>query len=159
MAKKQDNEGKSDGTSLILKNKKAFFEYEVLEKLECGISLRGTEVKSLRDRKVSFADAYAQARNGKLLLKGLNISEYNQTYYDNHEPTRTRTLLAHKKEIAKLESATAEKGLTLIPLRLYWKRGKAKVEIGLARGKARHDKRETIKNREMDRERQRMLRR
>ncbi len=147
------------GSSLIAKNKKAFHDYEVLEHLECGVALQGTEVKSLRQKNVSFADSYAIVRDGELLLLGLNIPEYIEANRMNHTPTRTRKLLAHKRQIRKLDAAVNQKGLTLVPLSLYWREGRAKVDLGLVRGKARVDKRETLRNRDIDRQRQRALRR
>lgn len=155
MAQKND-----DGdSSLILKNRRAYHDYEVLEELECGLVLTGTEVKSLRDRSVTFADCYARVEEDELFLVGLNIAEYRMGNIHNHIPDRRRKMLAHRAEIRKLGVKSNVQGVTLIPLRLYWKRGKAKVAIGIVRGKASHDKRESVKKREFDRERQRVLRR
>ncbi len=155
--KRKSSEKSDDGTSLILRNKRAFYEYEILERLECGLVLTGSEVKSLRAKNVSFADAYARVQDDRLVLVGLNISEYNMANRQNHEPARTRKLLAHRRQIRKLKAGVAEKGLTLIPLDLHWRRGLAKVEIGLARGKARYDKREAIRKRELDRQQRRIM--
>lgn len=150
--------GEAEGTKLILKNKRAFHNYEILERLECGLALQGTEVKSLREGAVSFADSYVTARDGELSLVGLNISEYKMGNRMNHEPVRKRRLLARKRQIGKLQVAVSQKGLTIVPLALYWKRGLAKVEIGLARGKALYDKRESIRKREDERGMRRALR-
>ncbi len=158
MSKAQNADG-NDGRKSIIKNKRAFHQYEILERVECGIALQGSEVKSMRQGNVSFADSYAAIRDGQLKLIGLHIAEYRMATVYNHEPTRSRQLLAHRREIRKLAAAVEQKGLTLVPLALYWRRGKAKVEIGLARGKIMHDKRETIKKREHERDRQRALRR
>jgi SsrA-binding protein len=149
---------RDDGFKPILANKRAFHDYEVLQKIECGLILVGTEVKSLREKNVSFADAFATVRDGELVLIGLNIAEYRLGNRLNHPPARPRKLLAHRREIAKLRSLVAQKGLTLIPLGLHWRRGKAKVELGVVRGKREFDKRETIRKRDDQRQRQRLLR-
>lgn len=159
MAKgKKPSSPAGDGTKLIARNKRAFHEYEILQRLECGIALVGTEVKSLRDGKVNFADSYACVEGGQLVLLGMNISEYTQGNRLNHDPVRKRTLLAHKREISKLAMAVEAKGLTLVPLAVYWLRGRCKVELGLGRGKARHDKRESLHKRDFDRQKLRILR-
>lgn len=147
-----------EGIKTIARNKRAFHEYEIVQRLECGIALVGTEVKSLREGKVNFADSYACVEEGELVLLGMNISEYTQGNRLNHDPVRKRKLLAHKREIAKLAMAVEAKGLTLIPLSVYWLRGRCKVELGLARGKARHDKRESLHKRDFERQKQRILR-
>jgi SsrA-binding protein len=140
------------------RNKRAYFEYEILEKLEAGLALRGTEVKSIREGNVSLAESYARLQEGEVFLVGCHINEYRAGSWTNHDPTRKRKLLLHRREIAKLRSRIEEKGLTLVPLRLYFnKRGYAKVELGLARGKKLHDKRSSIKRRDTDREIQRQL--
>lgn len=160
MAKNDKPEKKDDdGIKLILRNKKAFHEYEILERLECGIELAGSEVKSLRDGHVTFADSYVRMRGTELVVCGMNISEYAMANRLNHDPNpnRGRRLLAHRREINKLAPQMEAKGMTVVPLALYFKRGRAKVEIGLARGKAEYDKRETIKKREFDRHKQRTL--
>lgn len=149
----------SDGIKVVARNRKAFHNYEVLQRLECGIVLQGTEVKSLRDGNVSFADSYATIRDGELFLIGLTIAEYIQGNRFNHTPTSTRKLLVHKHQLKKLNGQVQQKGLTLVPLQVHWRRGLAKVEIGVVRGKAMHDKRHTLKDRETQRERQRALRR
>ena len=122
------------------------------------MALTGTEVKSLRDRNVSFADSYVRIDGDELFLVSLNIAEYAMGNQMNHDPTRKRKLLAHRRQIIKLQNAIAMKGMTLVPLRLFWHRGKAKCEIGVGRGKAQHDKRESLRNRELDREKQRIMR-
>jgi SsrA-binding protein len=155
MAKKEEG---APGVKLIARNKHAYFQYEILQKIECGLALVGTEVKSLREGNVNFADSYARVQDGKLVLVGLNIAEYKMGNRFNHVAARTRTLLARKPEIRKLAAAVEQRGLTLAPLAVYWKRGWAKVEIGVARGKQLHDKRDTIRRRELDREKGRAIR-
>jgi SsrA-binding protein len=148
---------KADGVKPIAKNKKAFHDYEVLEKLEAGISLVGTEVKSLRQGgAVSFGDAYARGKGGEMWLLDLHIAPYTHGSYMNHEPTRPRKLLLHRREIRKLVAKLEQQRLTLIPLELYFRRGMVKVELGVCRGRKLHDKREALKKkadqRSMDRE-------
>ena len=143
---------KSPKSDVIATNRKAHFEYEILETLEAGVALLGPEVKSLRAGRANLADAYALVRRGEARLLHLHISPYEQAGRANPDPRRDRRLLLHKREIRRLEGSLTERGFTLIPLRLYWKNGRAKVELGLARGKRRHDKRETIRRRESDRE-------
>ncbi|TAJ15531.1 SsrA-binding protein SmpB [Marinilabiliaceae bacterium JC017] len=143
-------------TRLNIRNKRATFDYEITEKFVAGLQLAGTEIKSLRQGKASLVDSYCFFVKGELWLKGMNISEYFYGTYNNHIPGRERKLLLKKKELAKLERKTKESGLTIIPLRVFLTdRGWAKIEIGLARGKKRHDKRESLKlkdaKREMDR--------
>ena len=145
--------------TLIARNKKARFDYEILETYEAGLVLKGSEVKSLRNRDVSINGAFARMRNGELHLLGANIKPYAQATIENHDPTRPRKLLLHKRELARLTGKRAERGLTLVPLRLYWKRGYAKVLLGLARGKRQHDKREDIRKRDAEREMRRAERR
>ena len=158
MAKK-DKKGKNEpGSSSIAKNKQAFFNYEVIQKLECGLVLTGTEVKSLREGHVAFADSFATIQGGELFLYNLNISEYKMGNRFNHLATRKRKLLAHSREIRKLKAATEQKGFTLVPLGMHWSRGLAKVELGVVRGKQMHDKRDSIKKREQQRDAQRVMR-
>jgi len=135
----------------IAKNRKAFFNYEILSRLECGLALRGTEVKSLRGGHVDFADAYALVSGGRLELVGLHIAEYEMGNRHNHPATRARALLAHRSQIRKLQAESRTRGLTLVPLSLYWKGSRVKVELAVARGKRLYDKRETIKKRELQR--------
>jgi len=132
----------------IAVNKKARHEFEFLETLEAGIELRGTEVKSLRDGQVHIQEGYATIRGGEVFLKGVNIPEYAAGSYQNHEPTRPRKLLLHAREIRKLAQKIAEKRLTLVPTRIYFTRGIVKVELALARGKVKYEKRESIKERD-----------
>jgi SsrA-binding protein len=139
---------------IIAKNKKARFEYEILETYEAGIVLKGTEVKSLRQGNVHFLDSYVSVNNGEAFINSLNIAEYKYGNIQNHDPTRERKLLLHKKEIKKLESKVQEKGLTLIPLSIYFKNGKVKIEIGVCRGKKLYDKRKSIKERDLDRQKE-----
>jgi SsrA-binding protein len=136
----------------IIKNKKARFNYEIIESFEAGLVLKGTEVKSLRAKKVSIQEAYALVKKGEIFLTKMNIAEYNMGNIFNHPPLRDRKLLLHKQEIKKLTGKLQEKGLTLIPLKLYFKNGKAKVLLGLAKGKAQYDKRKSIQERQADRD-------
>ncbi len=144
---------------VIATNRRARFEYEILDRVEAGMVLVGPEVKSLREGKANLSEAYAFVRRGEMWLSGAHISPYAQASRDNPSPTRERKLLLHRREIERLASKIKERGLTLVPLQLYFKGGRAKVEIGLARGKRVHDKRQTIKTREADRELARMKRR
>ncbi|MBK7378138.1 MAG: SsrA-binding protein SmpB [Ignavibacteriales bacterium] len=141
----------------ITVNRKARHEYTILQTIEAGIVLQGTEVKSLRAGKANLVDSYASIERGEVWLISAHISEYTQGNINNHEPTRSRKLLLNRNEIRKLTSKVNEKGLTLIPLRLYFKHGKVKVELGLAQGKKVYDKRETIAKRDFDREQQRRI--
>jgi SsrA-binding protein len=136
----------------IATNRKARHEYEILEVLEAGLVLRGTEVKALRTGQVNFKDSFATIRNHEAWLRGCHISPYSHGTDANHEPERDRKLLLHRNEIARLMGKVAERGLTIVPLRLYFKDGRAKVEIGLARGKKLHDKRSSLREREVARE-------
>ena len=138
--------------NVIATNRKARFEYEILEKFEAGLSLVGSEVKSLRNRDVSIAEAFARPKEGEVWLLGMNIKPYAQASLRNHEPLRPRKLLLHRREIHRIIGKVAERGFTVIPLSLYWKHGIAKVLIAVARGKRQYDKRETIKKREAERE-------
>lgn len=145
--------GKPDsGEKLIASNKRAFHEYHVLDKFEAGMELTGTEVKSLRDRGATLKDSYVIFKAGEAFLFGAHISPYTHGNRENHDPERTRRLLLHRREIEKLESQVVEKGLTIVPLRLYFKGGRVKAEIAVVRGKKLYDKRETEKKREADRE-------
>ena len=137
---------------VVATNRRARHEYEILETLEAGLVLRGTEVKSLRDGQVNFKDSYATVRNGEAWLRGCHISPYSHGTDANHEPERDRKLLLHKREITRIVGKTAEKGLTVVPLKLYFKGGRIKIELGLARGKKLHDKRATLRERETRRE-------
>ena len=139
---------KETGIKTIAVNKKARHEFEFLEILEAGIELRGTEVKSVREGTVHLQESYATIRDGEMLLIGMNIPIYAAGSYTNHDPTRTRKLLVHRREIRKLAQKIAEKRLTLVPTRMYFKRGLVKVELALARGKMKYEKRDAIKERE-----------
>jgi SsrA-binding protein len=137
------------GEKQIVQNRMARRNYQILDTFEAGIALQGTEVKSLREPgSMTLKDSYADIRKGEVFLVGAHINPYKQGNIYNHEPERPRKLLMHKREIEKLEQRIAEKGLTLIPLSLYFKRGRVKVQLGLGRGKNVHDKRDTIKARE-----------
>jgi SsrA-binding protein len=140
------------GEKLIASNKKAYHDYFVLQKLESGIALTGTEVKSLREGRAQLKDSYVNIERGEAFLFALHISPYTHGNRENHEPERKRKLLLHKKEIEKLRVQLVEKGLTIVPLRLYFKGGRVKAEIAVVRGKKLYDKRETAKKRELDRE-------
>ncbi len=133
-------------------NRQARHEYEILESVEAGIALTGTEIKSLREGKANLSDAYARIEHGEAWLVGAHIPAWAGGNRYNHEPRRDRKLLVHKREIKKLAGEADQRGVTLIPLAIYFKGGRAKVEIGVARGKQQYDKRETIKKKEMDRE-------
>ena len=146
-----------EGTKLITSNRKARRDYFILDTFEAGLVLQGTEVKSLRDGKASLAEAYARIRGDEIFLVGAHIPEYKFGNRQNHEPTRPRKLLLHRKEIERLRGKTLEKGLTLVPLRLYWRRGRAKIEIGLARGKRDYDRRQDTMKREANREMERAM--
>ncbi|MFA4922784.1 MAG: SsrA-binding protein SmpB [Ignavibacteriaceae bacterium] len=141
----------------IVTNRKARHEYEILQVIEAGIVLQGTEVKSLRLGNANMVDSYANIKNNEVWLIGCHIAEYKYGNIANHEPTRTRKLLLNKSEIKKLFTKIKEKGLTLIPLRLYFKEGKVKVELGLAKGKKVFDKREDIKKRDFARDQDRKV--
>jgi SsrA-binding protein len=143
---------------LVATNRKARFEYEILETVEAGIALLGPEVKSLRAGNASLADAYAVVRRGEIFLVGAHVSPYAQASRENPDPRRERKLLLHRAEIARLASKVAERGLTLVPLELYFRDGRAKLALALARGRRRHDKREAIRRREEDRELRRVVR-
>lgn len=140
------------GEKTIVQNRRARHEYHILEHHEAGIELQGTEVKSLREGHITLKDSYADVEEGEMFLVGVHINPYEQGNIYNHEPERTRRLLMHKREILKLGARVAEKGLTLIPLRLYFKDGRVKVEIALCQGKHTIDKRETLREREVKRE-------
>src|SRR5947208_15632205 len=136
----------------IAKNRGARHDYAILGTYGAGLALTGSEVKSLRDGKANISDAYGIVRDGEIFLINLHISPYERASYNNHEPTRTRKLLLHKREIGRLIGAIEREGLTLVPLELYFKRGIAKVAIALGKGKKQHDKREDAKARDADRE-------
>jgi SsrA-binding protein len=143
--KKDKKSGTADGTVNICRNRRALHEYDILDRVECGIVLVGTEVKSLRDGHANLEDAYGRIDEGEVWLIGAEIPEYAFGNRLNHKPKRPRKLLLHKREIAKFAGKASEKGLTLVPLRMYFKEGKAKVELAVGKGKQAHDKRESLK--------------
>jgi SsrA-binding protein len=146
-----------DGERLIADNRKAFFDYHILDTFEAGIVLGGTEVKGIREGKANLRDSYARVERGEVWLYNVHINPYSHRGYVDHDPRRKRKLLLHRAEIRKLIGKTVERGLTLVPTRMYFKNGKVKVAIALARGKQVHDKRETIKRRETERETRAMV--
>ena len=152
----QASETQPDRT--VATNRRARHEYLILETIEAGLVLRGTEVKALRAGQVNFKDSYATVRNGEAWLLGCHISPYSHGTDANHDPERDRKLLLRRREIARLTGKIAERGLTLVPLRLYFKSGRAKVELGLARGKKLHDKRSALREREVRREMDKAIR-
>ena len=141
----------------LAQNKKARHDYQILETLEAGLVLTGTEIKSVREQRINLKDGFAQIHNGEAWLMNVHISEYTQGNRFNHDPLRARKLLLHKKEIQKLTGQTSEKGITIVPLKVYLKHGFAKVLLGIAKGKHDYDKRETIKKRDQEREIRRTL--
>ena len=141
-----------ESIKIVTQNKKAWHDYEIIDKWEAGIVLQGTEVKSLRAGNANLKDSYARIQNGEVFLYNCHISPYERGTYANHDPLQVRKLLLNRQEIRKLIGRVEEKGLTLIALKIYFKQGRAKVEIGLARGKKLHDKREAIAKRESNRE-------
>ena len=147
-----------DAKESIARNKRARHDYHILDTWEAGVVLTGSEVKSLRNGKANIADSYAIVKDGEVFLLNLHIAPYEQASYFNHEPTRTRKLLLHRKEIRKMIGAVERQGLTLIPLELYFKRGKVKVALGLGRGKKMWDKRADEKKRDDERDMQRAVR-
>lgn len=153
---KKDDAEKNE--KLIAQNRKARHEYEVLDTLECGIVLQGSEVKSLRQGRMSIDEAYGRVDKGEVWLLGLDIQEYTFANVQNHEPRRRRKLLLHRREIKKFAAKAYEKNLTLVPLKMYFTRGRAKVLLGICRGKKQYDKRETMKKRDVQRDIDRAMR-
>jgi SsrA-binding protein len=143
---------KEEGLKLIARNKRAFHEYHISDRLECGLMLTGTEVKSLREGSASLEDAYAKVEDGEVWLIGSDIPEYTMGNRMNHKPKRPRKLLLHRREIGKFAGKASERGFTLVPLRMYFRRGRAKVELGIARGKQLHDKRQDLKKADAERD-------
>jgi SsrA-binding protein len=141
-----------DDTTIIARNKRARFDYHIVETWEAGLVLKGTEVKSLRAGKAQVGDAYGIVKDGELYLLNLHIAPYERGNYNNHEPARTRKLLLHRREIRRLIGAVERQGLTLVPLDLYFRKGVAKVTLGLGKGKRLHDKRATERERDAERE-------
>jgi SsrA-binding protein len=152
MARARKNDEKEEGIKVICRNKRAFHDYAIMDTLECGLVLTGTEVKSLRDGSASLEDAYAKIDAGEVWLLGSDIPEYAMGNRMNHKPKRPRKLLLHRREIAKFAEKAAQRGHTLVPLRLYFKEGRAKVELAVARGKQQHDKRQDLKKADAQRE-------
>jgi len=149
---KNQKKDEEDGIKPICRNKRAFHEYNVFETLECGIALTGTEVKSLREGQSSLEDAYAKLEGREVWMIGSDIPEYTMGNRMNHKPKRPRKLLLHRREIEKFAGKASERGFTLVPLRMYFKNGRAKVELAVARGKQQHDKRQDQKTAEAQRE-------
>jgi SsrA-binding protein len=147
------------GEKLIAENRRARHDYQLLERIEAGLVLTGTEVKSLRDGKATLQRAFADVRGGELWLVGAHIAEYTQGNLANHDPDRDRKLLVHRRELESLIGQVQEKGLTVVPTKLYFKNGRAKIELAVARGKEQRDKRRDIAKRDADREMERALRR
>lgn len=143
----------------MIVNKKVSHDYNILETYEAGIVLKGSEVKSIREKRVSFTDSFVRIRKGEAWLSNLHIAAYSQggQGYEGYDPKRDRKLLLHRRQIKKLSGVLSQKGLTLLPLRIYFKRNRAKVEIGLAKGKRKYDKREAIKRRDTEREMRREM--
>ena len=137
---------------MVSENRKALHDYHILETFEAGVVLQGTEVKAIREGRVNLRDSFARLENGEVFVYNVHISPYSHRGYADHEPTRKRKLLLHRQEIRKLIGKTVEKGMTLVPTRMYFKNGHVKIAIGLARGKQAHDKRETVKKRDAERE-------
>ena len=136
----------------IAENRKAFHDYHILETFEAGVALVGTEVKSIREGRVNLRDSYAQVKGGEVFLYNVHIQPYSHRGYADHEPMRDRKLLLHAHEIRKLIGSTVERGMTLVPVRMYFKNGRVKVALALAKGKQAHDKRDAIRKRETERE-------
>lgn len=145
-------EKNASGIKILAENRKARYNYTILETYECGIELRGTEVKSMKDGKFSFVDSYAVIEHGECILKSFHISPYTFGNLYNHDPDRPRRLLLHKQEIKKLYRKTEERGFTLVPLKFYLKNGRVKLELAVCQGKKSFDKRDSIKERDMKRE-------
>ncbi len=144
--------GSEENIKIISQNKKAFHDFEITERFEAGMVLLGTEVKSLREGRANLKDSYAKVKRNEVFVYGLHISPYTHASYDNHDPERVRKLLLHRSEIKRLLGKTQERGFSLIPLKLYFRMGKVKIEIALAKGKKEYDKRESIKRKEEARE-------
>ena len=147
-----DQTARVEAQRIIAENRKALHDYHILETFEAGVALVGTEVKSIRGGNVNLRDSYARVESGEIWVYNIHVSPYSHRGYSDHEPTRRRKLLLHRQEIRKLIGKTVEKGMTLVPTRMYFQNGHVKIAIGLAKGKKAHDKRETEKRREADRE-------
>jgi SsrA-binding protein len=158
LAKSNKTKGMAPPGSSLAQNRRATFEYEILERLEAGIVLKGSEVKSIRDAKISLAESFAQFQDDELFLLGAHVAEFPQAHQRNHEPLRPRKLLLHRRQLDHLHEQVKQAGMTLVVLQLYLKDSRVKVELGLGRGKKVHDKRASIKDREQQREVRRALR-
>lgn len=152
VAKSQPSKKLDDREDLIAENRKARFDYHILETFEAGLVLLGTEVKAMREGRANLRDSFCRIENGEAFLLNSHIGQYSSGGYASHDPLRTKKLLLHIEELRKLIGKTTEKGMTIVPLRMYFKHGRAKCEIALAKGKKSYDKRETIKRREAERE-------
>jgi SsrA-binding protein len=157
MARTRKHDQEEEGIKIICRNRRAFHEYAILDRLECGIVLTGTEVKSLREASSSLEEAYAKMEDGEVWLIGCDIPEYSMAHQLNHKPKRPRKLLLHRREIDKFADKASQRGFTLVPLRMYFKKGLAKVELAIARGKQAHDKRQDLKKAEAQREMRRTM--
>jgi len=157
MATKKKTDARNERFRDIARNRRALHEYQITERVEAGLVLQGSEVKGLRERGATISDAYVQIRDGEAWLVGAHFADYENAGYAGHDPRRTRKLLLHRREIERLAAALAEKGLSLVPLRLYFKEGRAKLELGLGRGKTLYDKRRTIAARDAKREADRAM--
>ena len=157
MSTKKNDKDQAEGLRTICRNRRASHDFEILQAFECGLALSGTEVKSLRLGKASLEGAFARIEQGEAWLYKAEIPEYAMGNWTNHEPKRKRKLLLHRRELAKLDAETSQKGCTLIPMRIYFKGSRAKVELALARGKKQHDKRETLKEKDAKRHMARAL--
>ena len=153
-----DQTARAEAQRIIAENRKALHDYHILETFEAGVVLQGTEVKSIRDGRVNLRDSFARVEAGEVWVYNVHISAYANRGYADHEPTRRRKLLLNRQEIRKLIGRTVERGMTLVPLRLYYKGGRIKLAVSLAKGKQSHDKREASKERDWSREKQRVLR-
>lgn len=158
MAKGNKTKGTAPPGSSLAQNRRATFEFEILERFEAGLVLKGSEVKSMRDGKLSLAESYAQFERDELFLLGAHVAEFPQAHRRNHEPLRPRKLLLHRRQLDRLHEAVQQAGMTIVVLQIYLKDGRIKAELGLARGKKVHDKRASIKDREQQREMRRAVR-
>lgn len=154
-----ESNGSQANERVVARNRRAFYQYEILRRYEAGMSLTGSEIKSIRAGRVSIQEAYCRPHDGEMLLIGAHIARFEPSGQANHKPTRDRRLLLHRREIAQLEQSFAQKGLALVPLKLYLTRGLAKLEIGVGRGRRQHEKRERLAERDAQRQIERALRR
>lgn len=157
MGKKKIEKEPSEGVKIVAVNRKAGYDYELLERMEAGLVLLGTEVKSARQGKVNLKDSYAAPDNGELFLVQCHISSWTHAHYDNHDPLRRRKLLMRRREIRRLIGKITERGLTVIPTRAYFRNGRLKVELALAKGKRHHDRRDALRERDIERDTQAAL--